>query len=88
MIRLVFVCILAGCAGVGTEITNPKPNITEKVIGANKREITVENPYSFKLSAKVDCEGERDMRHYNMEPGSKVVFIVNSDYITTCSTER
>jgi len=78
--------LLSACAAVDTGVY--KPNISEKLLANNKAQITVENPYNFKLPVRVDCGAERDMREYNMEPGSRVVFTVDAGYLPACSVEH
>ena len=77
--------LMSGCAEVTPAI---RPNITETTLPNGRTRIDVENPYRWKMQARLDCAGERDMRKVEIKAGEKVSFVLETAEHYACTSER
>jgi hypothetical protein len=82
---LIAFLLLSGCAETSN---NLRPTITEQDLGGGKRRVTLDNPYRDAIVAHVDCDGERDMRRYEMAPNTRLSFELRDALPLACTSEK
>lgn len=89
---LTFCVFLAGCFTIPSENEfyhrfSVRPSITEKDLGAGRKQETIINPYDVTIAVKVDCDNEMLPRKpFIIKSSSTASFDTTSNVVHNCQT--